>query len=461
MKKITTLCCAVLIALCSMFGMASCGKQNSGGGDGTINITPDVNVKADLKISCSASQQEMDIITGLGAAFKKYYPNVTVTPEPIGGNNAISTVMGWYRANAMPDILQLSSYEMLNLKNAGVLLNLQPYIDAEQTAGSFNVADFYESYWQLGQSVFNGDQYLIPRSADTVVCQVNKRILADAGVDLNPETTLVKNGWTWEDFLTVCAQVKQKYPNRGVVDSYYNWEAIFNPIFCSFGAEYIKDGKPAIDNEGTRKALELIKDMIDKGYQGTSSSVQANFAGGQGAFMFHSQAISIGKMNMDLAMKKDYPDGVDSSVYDVVTFPIINEENPCVGAGIAGYAVSSLTKNGDIAWQFLKFMTSKEGQNAIADQKTNYPPIRKDMSDITDSSNHWTNGYEQFNLEAYLWAAKNNALCMTKFILANPSVSSDLISAVVTLISDYAVTGDTMEESLAECNKKLTYWLNN
>ena len=164
---------------------------------------------------------------------------------------------------------------------------------------------------------------------------------------------------------------------------------------------------------------------------------------------------------MDLAMKKDYPDGVDSSVYDVVTFPIINEENPCVGAGIAGYAVSSLTKNGDIAWQFLKFMTSKEGQNAIADQKTNYPPIRKDMSDITDSSNHWINGYEQFNLEAYLWAAKNNALCMTKFILANPSVSSDLISAVVTLISDYAVTGDTMEESLAECNKKLTYWLNN
>lgn len=161
--------------------MASCGKQNSGGGDGTINITPDVNVKADLKISCSASQQEMDIITGLGAAFKKYYPNVTVTPEPIGGNNAISTVMGWYRANAMPDILQLSSYEKLNLKNAGVLLNLQPYIDAEQTAGSFNVADFYESYWQLGQSDFNGDQYLIPRSADTVVCQVNKRILADAG----------------------------------------------------------------------------------------------------------------------------------------------------------------------------------------------------------------------------------------------------------------------------------------
>ena len=46
----------------------------------------------------------------------------------------------------MPDILQLSSYEMLNLKNAGVLLNLQPYIDAEQTAGSFNVADFYGSY---------------------------------------------------------------------------------------------------------------------------------------------------------------------------------------------------------------------------------------------------------------------------------------------------------------------------
>lgn len=460
-KTVCVIMSVVLSAVCVLF--AGCGKRTQGttGDEYEVNVTPDKNVKADLKISCSASQQEMDIITGLGNEFRKTYPNVTVTPEPIGGSNAISVIMGWYQSDSLPDLMQLSSFEMLNLVSADVLLNLDPYIRAETKNGTFDVNDYYEAYWKVGQDGFDGAQYLIPRAADSVVCQVNKKILREAGVDLNPETTLVRNGWTWEDFLTVCAQVKQKYPGRGIVDSFYNWEAVFNPIFKSFGAHYFKDGVADVDNEGIRQGLLLMGEMVQKGYQGTSNSLQANFAGGQGAFMFHSQAISIGKLNIDAAYAKTYPDGVDEDVFDVVTFPIITEENPCIGAGIAGYAVSSTTKNRDVAWQFLKFMLSKQGQNIIAEQGTNYPPIRKDMSDVNDPTNSWTKGYENFNLEAYLWAAKHDALCMTDFILEAPQYSTDLISSVQTLISDYVVVEDPMDEAIAACNKKLNYWLNN
>jgi ABC-type glycerol-3-phosphate transport system substrate-binding protein len=230
----------------------------------------------------------------------------------------------------------------------------------------------------------------------------------------------------------------------------------------SYGAKYFENGIAAVDNDGIRNGLLLIEDMVKKGYQGTSNSLQANFAGGQGAFMFHSQALSIGKMNIDASYAREYPNGVDESVFDVVTFPIINEENPCIGAGIAGYALSSTTKNRDVAWQFLKFMLTKQGQNIIAEKgKTNYPPIRKDMSDVNDETNLWTKGYSNFNLEAYLWAAENDALCMTDFILEAPQYATDLISAIQTLISDYVVVEDPIDEAISSCNKKLNYWLNN
>ena len=167
MKKITSLILSIALFVVG-FTTIGCSKkrpQGTVGDDYDVNIQLDKNVKADLKISCSASQQEMDIITGLGEAFQEIYPNVTVTPEPIGGSNAISVIMGWYQSNTLPDIMQLSSFEMLNLVPAEVLLNLDPYIKAEEANGTFDRNDYYESYWKVGQADFNGAQYIIPRSA--------------------------------------------------------------------------------------------------------------------------------------------------------------------------------------------------------------------------------------------------------------------------------------------------------
>ena len=92
-----------------------------------------------------------------------------------------------------------------------------------------------------------GQLYAIPRSADSVVTFINKDILEKAGVDLDPETTVVKNGWTWDQFLGVCQQVRDYLDKNGrqshyVVDANLTaWLSTCYPILRSYGADILDE----------------------------------------------------------------------------------------------------------------------------------------------------------------------------------------------------------------------------
>lgn len=432
-----------------------------------VNIDLDRTITATLTISCDASNDEQRIVETLAAGFNELYPNVTVKVDPLSGD-LVSTLMGYAGAGTMPDIFQTSSFNMLNLQDVGIIQSLDPFIEAETENGTFDVSDYYEDFWTLGQKDFDGAQLMIPRAADQVVCHYNAKIVKACsdwcGVDL--EATYIKNGWTWNDFLTVCKYLRSYYDATGrtnnyLLDGFLDWEAVFNPILESFGVEYFNEtGECTIDCEGTGEALELIKNIIDKRYHGRFSGSQANFSGGQGVFMFHSQDATTQIKNLAIANLMDYSK-MDENYYNVVTFPIVNPENPKIGCGVSGYAVSQASANKDLAWQFLKFMLSKDGQNCIADSGKNFPPIRIDMADPKNPDNHWGKGLECYNLEAFTWASTHNAIAPTTYITARPARATDLNDTVGVMIGNYVDLGYTMEKALSKAKASMEYWLEN
>ncbi len=468
MKRLSKIFCA-LLCLTLALSVAACAQPHQGetGDDYEVNIDLDPEITATLRISCEASNDEQRIVQYLADGFNKYYPNVTIEIDPMSGD-LVSTLMGYWGAGTMPDIFQISSFNMLNLQDVGIILNLDPYIRAETEAGTFDVSEYYEDFWGLGQKDFDGSQLMIPRAADQVVCHYNAKIIKEAsdwcGVDL--EGTYIKNGWTWDDFLTVCSYLRDFYDatnrsNNYLLDGFLDWEAVFNPILKSFGVEYFdEEGNCLIDSQGTREALELIKNIIDLRYHGRFSGSQANFAGGQGVFMFHSQDATTQIKNLAIANYMDYED-MDENYYNLVTFPIINEEDPQIGCGVSGYAVSSDSENRDVAWAFLKFMVSREGQNCIADSGKNYPPIRKDMADPKDPENHWGLGLECYNLEAFTWASNHDAISPTIFITARPQRATDMLDAIGVMIGNYVDIGYTLDQAIARGQASLEYWMEN
>lgn len=283
-----------------------------------------------------------------------------------------------------PLCLRLSVLPLRSM-NSNVIRNLQPYIDAEVAANEFDLNDYYGTFFRAGQENFDGNQYLIPRSADRVVCHYNAAIIERANTWYKTSELynagkcenlgdLIVNGWTWEDFDFVCSVLRGFYDSDNstkdayLLDSSFEWEAVWNAILTSYGVEYIGEDKTVkINSQNTKDALEFMKTLVTKRY---TSTVSANFYGGKGVFFFHSQSAknvaervgannvyvngSSGDTYKDLCGRKEY-----GKYYNCVTVPVKSGSEK-IGAGVAGYCVSVKSQVPDIAWKFLKCMLSQE-----------------------------------------------------------------------------------------------------
>lgn len=459
MKKILSFALTMLLAL----GVATgCGAPtgNSVSKPSEVNLHPDENVTATLRVAVENYTAEKKIISEIGEILTAKYPNVTVKIETISGGIS-SQYATWFRNKNVPDILVNNSFDMFTLSDKGLLSDLTPYLEAEAAdpESSFDINDYYESYIKMGQANFDGEQYMIPRSADRVVCHYNKAIFKAAGVDMS----LVRNGWTWDDFMTVCATLRKYYDSQDsmkaytLVDPYFTWEAVYNPIFESYGVEYYdENGEVALESDATENALKFIKSIIDDKYASRPSVEQAGMAGNKGCMLFHSQAASL----MATELSVYYPDAEKvSDYYDVVTMPVIPGHEK-IGCGAAGYSVYDGSENKDLAWQFLKILLSKEGQNIMADSGSNYVPVRKDMADYTNPENHWGKGYEDLNLSAYTYNCgagdDPDWNCYTTYIARKaPKYASSVGSALSTLIANYCNGVADYATSIRSCTNAI------
>ena len=443
MKKITVLLLIVMLA----FNCVACTPHQNSREDYKVDLNVPYDIEAELVVGITADPMESDMIDALAAAFNEIYENVTITKKIIQGQSYTQALMGLYGSKGMPDILFSSSSENSMFIDKGILLNLDRCIEAEVAANSEWLGQFYENMWNLGKEKYRGSQYLIPRSNDRVVAHYNKEIFRQAKVDMS----LVHNGWTWEEFIEVMTTVRNFFDANGrnndyLLDSYMNWEAVMSSVFASFDAKIFEDKTLAVDNQNTRDALALMRQLVDlKIIAPMNSQASANFEGGQGAMLFHSAPAS----KYQKLLKDDY---------DLVTFPLIGREkagqsekdysNAKIGAGVPGYAIFNETENVSLAWKFLSFMLTPEGQNALAVGGSTCLPIRKDMSD--PRKNTWGSDLGDINISAYYWEIERNTA--TDFYLDWDSrYHADLLSALSDMVYSHLSTpGLSASNSIAK-----------
>ncbi len=451
-------------------------------GDASIDV--DKNITATLNVAITDKDEEENLIKSVAVEFNKEYKNVTVKPMRFS-NGTFSYMQSAIKKQEKdrPDIVIATSFEMFQLMNSNVIVNIQPYIDAETKANQFNINDFYSTFFKAGQKDFNGDQYLIPRSADRVVCHYNVSIInaanewyqssnlydADKCENLSD---LIVNGWTWEDFDFVCSAIRGYYDsknerNRYILDGNFDWEAVWNPIFDSYGVEYIgQDKSILIDSQNTKDALQFMKTLATKRYTSTTS---AQFYGGKGAFLFQSQSAKealaqVGENAINIegggaTYKELYDAGRYTEFYNCVTVPV-KKDAERIGSGVAGYCIVRGSKKADVAWKFLKTLMSQEGQNAISkNSKLNYVPIRTDMSDASQWA--WGTGLNGINLSAYTYKAGGNDEdwgCFTDFFLPKPSQAKNLIDDVTTMVNSYVfdVSNPDLQTVIDNCERSMT-----
>lgn len=417
--------------------------------DEEVSITLDSNYKCELSLLIpNGNANEEAMIDNLIKQFNLKYPNITFKKNYCSVSNYENTVRNQWIAKTLPDIVWSNSPDFYSLVAQDIALPLNKYIEKSEEENVFNFKeDFLTEYFDMGS--FNGNYYCFPRSCDSVVTFYNKKLLENAGVDMS----LIKDGWTWSDFLEVNKQYRDYLDTTKNKDTYYcldanltTWLSVCYPMLKSFGGEIVNSKKEIlVDSPETRKALNLARDLMEKRYiVADSITPGSSFETGTAPFLFQSSSVSL------YAERKELKGNID-----IVSFPLIDDEGtPKIGSGIAGYCINSRTEEKTAAWLFLNEMLTKEGQNAMAKGGLNLPSIRRDLQDYKDPNVMWGAGYQDFNLSAYTYGGEYK-ISSDFLSIVDIKYKAKLDEAVRGMFADAIRVDKTVEDAISTCVKYL------
>lgn len=332
-KKVLSLLVAAAMTTMAATGCSS--SNDSATGNGAAGDAE----KVSLTIACTADPFEVDLVTKQAEAYMEANPNVELIVEPIAGDiwEVLKTRM---MSNAEPDIFYMDVFQAAQFIDAGKLANLDDLFTAEELA-EFEPA-LVDAF--RGQ---DGSLYGIPKDFSTLALFYNVEMFEEAG--LEPPTT-------WEE-LEATAKALTK---DGVVGlSLQNEIARCQPLFYSNGGSMLDAGKPTLNNPKNIEAYEFWLSLLQNGYAQTPQQLGLGWDGD--AFASGAVAMTIEGTWMVNSMKEAAPD----LEYGLV--PVPQKEEPASMQFTVAYSMSNSTENPAVAKDVIKFLTSEEQQEFIAD----------------------------------------------------------------------------------------------
>jgi len=258
-----------------------------------------------------------------------------------------------YVAGCAPDVVHLDTACGALFIDNGMLMDLAPLMAKDP---SFDRSIYFENILNITR---RGDAlYCVPLDFTPMMMYYNRKLFEQAGVPFP------KSGWTWDDFLKTCRALTVMPPGAKMPTQYgFNFENVLPfwiPLLWTGGGDVLSpDGRRAggyLDGKPTVEAIQFLADLILKERVAPSISERATLGG---------DAFLNGKAAMDL---KGHWTLIDYRAPDrkldvgVVGLPVRRGCKPVTIVYVTGIAISRSTKHPDLAWEYLKYITSEKVQ---------------------------------------------------------------------------------------------------
>lgn len=268
------------------------------------------------------------------------------------------------------DIAFNSATGIAGFAENGMLLDLQPYLDEDpEWAGIFEES-------MLSSCTFEGDVYGIPWQGAYPVLVANEDIFEEAGIE-------IKDDWTYDELLDVCETLKEKgYYGLGLSTGYNAWlirQSYLNGFENEEDLDAFNRGEIPVTDERVVEAFDRVKNLYESNY----------CYPGEGAIAATDDEIKVGMSNGKVALAATTNSGAASLIKEcgienarVVNFPSISNystENLLGSPDV--YIVPSNAKNVDAVIEVLKYLTSEEVLNAMANVGVVVPLKEVDVED--------------------------------------------------------------------------------
>jgi ABC-type glycerol-3-phosphate transport system substrate-binding protein len=203
-------------------------------------------------------------------AFEREYPGRKVALNAVPYEQMFTNIDAQLQAGNPPDVFRVPYYSFGAYAGRGQLLDLSRSLNA-------GVGDrFTATAWAAVQA--DGRPFGVPHHTDTSAILVNKRLLADAGIDDLPGS--VGEAWTWDELADVADRLRGALPD-GTYPFAYNWQGNgvtrwLNLLFQADGSFLGSDQRtPTIDSAAGRATVDFSKRFFSERWVPTNDSIKS------------------------------------------------------------------------------------------------------------------------------------------------------------------------------------------
>jgi multiple sugar transport system substrate-binding protein len=234
----------------------------------------------------------------------------------------------------------------------GLLQDVTARIPAEESNKIFDGA--------ISTVTYKDKRWGMPWILDTKYLYYNKAMLAKAGITTPPAT--------WADVEKQSAILKEKgivkYP---LVWSWSQSEALlcdYTTLVSAFKGDFYKDGKLNFTNSGAMKAINYMKETLDKGLTNPNSreyleeDVRKVFSNGDAAFALNWTYM--------YNMANDPKQSKVAGDVGIVPAPGDTPDKPGAVNGSMGLGIAKASQHPEEAWQYIHYLTSQPVQDKYA-----------------------------------------------------------------------------------------------
>ncbi|MEL7607895.1 MAG: extracellular solute-binding protein [Bacillota bacterium] len=370
-KRLFTLFLAVIMSL-SLF--AACTPQETSQPEATEPPAPTEAVTEPTVAPLSGTlelwvyeefykDQDQSPLALATKEFTTQNPGVTVniTPVPYGSSSYRDKYIQAANGGGGPDLLQCDNIWVPQFAAMDIIIPLTTYMGD-------TVNDFFQG--TIDAATYNNQVFGVPFAADSMVLFYNKDMFTKAGLDPNSPPT------TWEEFRADAIALRDA--GMGGYGLLGGWGGSFEwlPWFWQNGGEIIgSDGKVAFNSpegmEATKFFLNLL--TVDKVVPEAALTWKAwdELAAG-----FANQTIG---MCQGMAVLYNALEGLKPTFnWGVAVLPGRVEQANTLGG--SHWVINKNSKNADLAYEWIKFISSKEQALNLCDSYLRIS-ARKDASE--------------------------------------------------------------------------------
>jgi multiple sugar transport system substrate-binding protein len=307
-------------------------------------------------------------------AFEKTHPNIKVDAQPVSLAERNAKYVTAFEGGLGPDVFHTDDNSTALFIDKGYTYDVTPFLAKE---GKVFKDLFFDASWELlrrGQT-YHG----LPNNIAAMVLNYNQQMFKEAGLD--PE----KPPKTWEEFREYAKKLTRDTKKDGRIDQWgagfvfgkASFHLRFTSILYSMGGRYLSDDykKSLANSPEVVKAVQFLSDLqnIDKAFppgivNAGAHDVRILMANRKIAMMVES----IWTNSILDSINKDF-----KAAETMRVAPMPGKAATCAFA--SSWLMNKNTKNAAAAWEFMKFMSSRERLQKDWDDNTMLP-ARKDVA---------------------------------------------------------------------------------